>query len=467
MRRICVFSMLFLSTCAYRLCAQQAASFDGKAAATMVENYLRRNAVPGAVVVVTDGDEIVYEAGFGRDSEGNPLTAHSPLPIASLSKSITATAVMQLVDQHRIDLDRPVVLYLPEFRLADERFRTITVRQLLTHTSGLSDRTFREKSIAHTPTDLQYAVASMRTARLASAPGTKRSYHNPNYWVAARLVEVVGKQPFAEYLRQHIFLAANMTESRTVVALQPDVNLTKGHIRLLSFAIPRQEPAWFLGGCCGVLSTAHDLGNWLIAQNSPTNPLTSEESLRAMHQGMGWNRVADGGHPIISHNGVMFTYSAQQYLLPDVKRKIGIAVVANVGLGLAPLPAEEIAQNIQRLVRGQPVESSIPMGSIVDACLLMLALATMGFVLWKLNRPVTASGPGLAISLLCAACFLVLLFSFPVALRLLTARDLDTEQTLLVVPFLLLWLATMTVSSCVVSFRRYKQHANSRSNLSR
>lgn len=118
------------------------------------------------------------------------MTDTTPVPIASLSKSFTALAVMQLVDDGRVDLDVPVVRYLPEFMMADPRSTRITVRQLLGHTSGMADASFPEKSLP-APSSLQESVAGLREASLSADPGTKFQYHNPNYWVAARLVEVV------------------------------------------------------------------------------------------------------------------------------------------------------------------------------------------------------------------------------------------------------------------------------------
>ena len=102
---------------------------------------------------------------------------------------------MQLRDDGKINLDDPVRRYLSDFELADARGNLITVRQLLEHTSGMSDMAFPEKSIP-TPRSLDDAVAMLRTATLSAEPGTTRFYHNPNYWTAARLVEVVSGMEF-------------------------------------------------------------------------------------------------------------------------------------------------------------------------------------------------------------------------------------------------------------------------------
>src|SRR5690606_25477704 len=173
------------------LVAQEAPgpALDLPAIEAAVSTYLERNGAPGAVVAITDGPDVVLLRGFGETSEGEPMTPETGVPVASLSKSFTALAVMQLVAEGRVDLDQPVVRYLDEFRLADPRGAASTVRQLLEHRGGMSDVSFRERSVRPVPRCLEEAVGALRTATLASDPGERRSYHNPSYWVAARLVE--------------------------------------------------------------------------------------------------------------------------------------------------------------------------------------------------------------------------------------------------------------------------------------
>ena len=96
----------------------------------------------GAAVAVTLGDRMLLAEGYGHTSSGEPVTGHTVMALASISKSFTALAVMQLVEAGRVELDAPVRWLVPEFNLADSRVDQMTVRHLLNHTSGLSDRTF-------------------------------------------------------------------------------------------------------------------------------------------------------------------------------------------------------------------------------------------------------------------------------------------------------------------------------------
>ena len=208
---------------------------------TTVRAYLGKAGVPGAAVAVTLGDRVLLAEGYGHTASGDPVTARSPMAVASISKSFTALAVMQLVEAGRVELDAPVRRYLPEFSMADSRVDEITVRHLLHQTSGLSDRMFPAFSRPQ-PRSLRELVAGMRTARLASTPGSRWEYHNPNYQVAARLVEVVSGRPFAAYLREHVFDPVGMHDSsaiETAAQLPPGA---RGHLKILGMPVAVPEP---------------------------------------------------------------------------------------------------------------------------------------------------------------------------------------------------------------------------------
>lgn len=145
-----------------------------------VSRYREATGLPGVAVAVTKGTEVIHAAGYGETASGDPVTADTPMAVASVSKSFTSLAVMRLAEQGKIQLDKPVRDYLPEFTMADPRAAKITVRQLLNQTSGMADSAFHEKSLPQ-PDTLEGAVARLRTAKLAADPGTAFSYHNTNY----------------------------------------------------------------------------------------------------------------------------------------------------------------------------------------------------------------------------------------------------------------------------------------------
>src|SRR5207247_1246950 len=108
----------------------------------LIERFVQWQEIPGLAIGIVENDRLVYAHAFGLKHLGrpaDPLTTRSLFHMASITKPFVATAIMQLVERGIVDLDAPVVKYLPYFRLADDRYSQITVRQMVTHTSGMPD----------------------------------------------------------------------------------------------------------------------------------------------------------------------------------------------------------------------------------------------------------------------------------------------------------------------------------------
>lgn len=358
-----------------------------------VSAYLNRTGLPGASVAITHGSQVVYVAGYGHDATGAAITGTTRMPVASLSKSVTALAVLQLADAGRIDLDAPAHRYLSDFWLADPRGARITVRELLNQTSGMADTAFPDLRRPQADS-LAGAVTRLHDADLASDPGTEFHYHNPNYQVAARLVEVVSGELFADYLRQHVFAPIGMADTTTTDTTRDARALAHGYIRAYGLAIPAAEPDWFVGGSAGVITTAADLARWLVTQDdggrSPDGrQVVSSAAVTEMHTpsaasgdyyGMGWERRQPGE---ISHDGEWFTYTAQQILLPGTG--YGVAVIADTGMSLEDDSAV-IAQGLVALTRNQPPDVRQPAGTYADRVVLVLTLITAALAVLGLVR---------------------------------------------------------------------------------
>ncbi|NBT13800.1 MAG: class A beta-lactamase-related serine hydrolase [Planctomycetia bacterium] len=195
--------------------------------ADVVQPWLDQRAVAGAVVLVTDRDRtLLHEAAGQADvAAGRPLAPDSLFWIASMTKPITAAAVMILVDEGKVRLDEPVATYLPEFReswLAAEKDagrivlrrprRPITVRDVLSHTSGLPF-----KSPIETPTldtlPLAVAVRCYAQLPLLFEPGSAYGYSNAGINACGRVVEVVAGMPYEEFLETRLFRPLGMSDT--------------------------------------------------------------------------------------------------------------------------------------------------------------------------------------------------------------------------------------------------------------
>ncbi|MEU3947510.1 serine hydrolase domain-containing protein [Streptomyces sp. NPDC029526] len=369
---------------------RSAATLDPASIDRFVRDYVRQTRLPGAVVAVTRGDRVVHTAGYGHTASGRAMTERTRLPVASLSKSMTALAVLKLVEAGKVGLDQPVHRLLPEFTMADPRFREITVRQLLTQTSGMADSAYPDLARPQ-PHTLQQAVAAMRGARLATAPGTRHRYHNPNYFVAARLVEVVGGRPFADFLSAELFAPLGMTHTTSVDTTAEMPDRARGHVRAYGTTIVRPHPRWFTAGGHGVVTTADDLARWLIAQNNrgvsaDGHRIADPRSVRLAQTppkvpgdtdyAMGWARYRhDDGTDEIRHNGQLLTHNATATLLPDTRT--GIAVVTNTGL-ISGDDAAQISLGLVDLARGKNPEVAKPFSMTADWVLAALTLLAAG-----------------------------------------------------------------------------------------
>lgn len=306
---------------------------------TFIRQQMTEQHLPGLGLAITHGDQTVLIQAYGED-----VTMQSQFFIASLSKSFTAVAVMQLVEASKIDLDMPIQSYLPEFALDDSAGARITVRNLLNQTSGLADTGFPE-SILPQPDSLQERVRSLKTAQIVSEPGTQFHYFNPNYGVLARLVEVVSGEPFADYMQTHVFEPLSMAHTFAATtsdeAIRSADHLASGHVQVYGIPVTMQEMSGFLGGSGGIISTPEDMAHFLIMQNNggmyKENTVISPESLALMHSApagidssyaMGWLTDEHNGVRTIEHNGILSVYYADMVLLPD--SDYGIVLLYNL-----------------------------------------------------------------------------------------------------------------------------------------
>ncbi|GAA4735282.1 serine hydrolase domain-containing protein [Actinomycetospora chibensis] len=372
--------------------------------------------LPGMAAAVTHGPDVVHLAGFGTDGRGGPVTPGTRFRIASLSKSFTATAVLQLAAAHRIDLDAPVRRYLPGFATGDPGASTrISVRHLLNQTSGIADTGF--PAITADDQDLEQRVTSLRTARPESEPGTEFHYSDLNYQVLARVVEVVAGEPWAQYLSRQVFAPLGMTRTfATATASEagpqaPD--LADGHVLVFDGPVARAELDGTVAGSTGVVSTAEDMARWLVAQSTAGGGLLPPEGLALLQSpppgvaggyGMGWQVVTrEEGPRRIEHTGVLSTFSAVQVLLPESGYAFALLFNGNSALadtaGVTSALATLLSGNGEA---GTPRSTALVSAVLGGACVLVLGARTWAFVRlgrWRrrrAGRPWWAIVPGIA-----------------------------------------------------------------------
>ncbi len=280
-----------------------------------VDDGIRQGTYPAAVVLVGRRDTVLYAKGYGHFtwsmSTARPDPATTLWDIASISKIVTASAAAVLVQRGELDLDAPVMRYLPEFRGIEKD--QVTVRMLLDHTSGLPayDALYRGN-----PT-LSAARTKLLALPLAREPGVTPLYSDLNAMLAAMVVEEAGGARFAEITRREVFAPLGM---QTTLWRPPVSDMTRtvptSRVKGRSVSgVVNDENARILGGVAGhagVFSTGRDLArfaqSWLAALSSPQtsswlNATIAERfALRGAASGtraLGWDtptlRPDDGG----------------------------------------------------------------------------------------------------------------------------------------------------------------------------
>jgi CubicO group peptidase (beta-lactamase class C family) len=312
-----------------------------EAAEAYLESQMRRHGFKGMAAAITQGEEIIYLRGFGSAGAGQPVNPQTPFFIGSVSKSFTALAVMQLVDQGQVDLDSPVQTYIPWFTTLDQASSSqITVRHLLNQTSGLSNSSFRRPPITE-ETTLEETVRHLSHAQLTAEPGTQFNYFNPNYNVLAQVVEAVSGMSFSRYLVENLFAPLEMEHSFVDRASAENTGLATGHSFFFGFPIPRHQPFYPAEIPAGfIISSAEDMAHYMIAQVNAGDyrqtEILSPEAIAVMHAppndipgnyAMGWIAQERNGLKTIRHNGSVETFFADVTLLPE--HKLGITLLFN------------------------------------------------------------------------------------------------------------------------------------------
>ena len=221
---------LLLVLCGQRLSAQSATAEKAKRqeghpfAATVdgvTPGFLREFGVPGAAVALIQNGEVAWMRGYGFSDSASktPITSATVFNVGSISKSPTAWAVMRLVDSGKVELDRPVDFYLKRWHLPPSPFdnNQVTVRRVLTHTSGISNHDFHgwDPDTALPPIeDSLSGKTGTGEVGIEAAPGSGFHYSGANYAILQLLIEEVSGQSFHEYMKANVFQPLHMSNSQ-------------------------------------------------------------------------------------------------------------------------------------------------------------------------------------------------------------------------------------------------------------
>ena len=284
---------------------------------SVIQRAIADGNIPGAVLVVGHNGAVIYRKAYGRralEPRPEPMTLDTIFDLASLTKVIaTTTAVMQLVEQGKVRLNDPVAKYLPEF--AQNGKDDITVRQLLTHYSGLAPDI--DLTPAFDGKESAFRLAFAETP--AQAPGSGFTYSDTNFIVLGALVEKVSGEMLDVYTERHIFAPLKMTHTRFLppaawrAKIAPTEYDENEHMLRGVVHDPRARRMGGVAGHAGLFSTADDLAKFAqallnggggILSAAAVEKMTSPETPPAapVLRGFGW----DIDSPFSSNRGDLF-----------------------------------------------------------------------------------------------------------------------------------------------------------------
>jgi len=356
----------------------------------LIVEAMNERATPGAGVAVTSGSETVYVKGFGlADVERErPVTPKTVFRIGSISKTMTATGLMQLWERGRFGLDDPVNEYLRGYRVehSEPAAPPVTFRQMLTHTAGIGELRkptdlFRPviglgaKPDGPVPTTAEYYVKNLRPAVY---PGTKWAYSNHAFNVLGQLVEDISGEPFDEYMRKNVFDPLGMGSTDYLRSERVRDELAQGY----KFSRGRLKPVKYMEivvrGAGSVFSSVEDMSRYTKAllggganeHGRVLQPETLELMMRPHYRlderlpaiGLAFLLDEVDGHHIAGHDGGWPGFVSSMVLCPEE----GLGIVAFVN---ASSPAaREVSQRLLRRMLDVPEPGSmLPRKGILES----------------------------------------------------------------------------------------------------
>jgi len=312
--------------------------------APFIRHELTEKGLPAISIALVDDQQIVWAQGFGLANPDNKTaaTAGTIYRVGSVSKLFTDIGVMQLVERGELNLDAPITEYLTDFRPKNPFAKPITLRELMSHRSGL----VREPAVGHyfDPSEPSVAatVESLKPTSLVYAPGTHTKYSNAGITIVGYVLERRKEQPYAKYLKRAVLESIGLHDSAFEPEPQLIANLAKAYMWTYD-GRTFEAPTFQLGiGPAGCLYTSVvDLGKFLSVLfahgRGPNGIVLKPETLDEMWRpqfakpgektgfGIGFRLSQFSGHRLVGHGGAIYGFATELAALPD--DKLGVVAV--------------------------------------------------------------------------------------------------------------------------------------------
>ena len=315
----------------------------------VISREMRIHGLPAVSIALIDDQRVVWARGFGyaNPADSTPATAETVYRVGSVSKLFTDIGIMQLVERGTLDLDAPVSRYLPEFRPRNPYGKAVTLRQLMSHRSGLVREPPLGSYFDSTSPPLAATVASLNRTTLVYPPATRTKYSNAAIATVGYVLERTQQEPFARYLARRVLAPLGMTRS----GFEATPELARGLARATMWTIDGRAfpaPTFALGmaPAGSMYSTVTDLGRFLsvlfaggrgvngvvLAPETIARMWTPQFAAPGDQSGAGYGigfRVGRlDGRRSVGHDGAIYGFATTLQALPD--EKLGVVVVTTL-----------------------------------------------------------------------------------------------------------------------------------------
>lgn len=312
-----------------------------------LESLVERHQLPALSIALVDDQAIVWARGYGLADPARriPATAETVHRAGSVSKLMTDLAVMRLVEQGKLDLDRPVADFVPEFRPKNPFDAPITLRHLMAHRSGLVREPPRGNYFDPDPIPLADVVRGLEATTLVYPPGAKTKYSNAGLAVVGLAVEHASGRPFPDAVRELVLEPIGMTRSRFRI----DPALAKA--RMWTYhgrAFPAPRFPFGMGPAAELEASVLDLARFIAWINRGGGEVVRPETLAAMFQpqfaeegkpappfGLGFAVGKLGEERKVGHSGAVYGFATDVAALPDEKLGVAVIITRDCANGLA------------------------------------------------------------------------------------------------------------------------------------
>jgi len=350
----------------------------------VVNDALAKTGVPSASLAIVKDGKIAYLQAYGTARIDPPTPAKPDMrySIGSISKQFTAAALLMLQEQGKLSLDDKVSKFVPGLARGDE----VTIRQLLSHTSGYQDFWPQDYAmpIILQPITAQQIMDMWAKKPLDFDPGTKWQYSNTNYVIAGVIAEKASGVPLVQFLHQHVFTPLGMKSIADIDSGSLGPNDPAGYIRYAIGPLrpaPKEGHGWMFAA--GELAmTAEDLAKWDISiiDQKLMKPASYREFSKEVllnngvgtQYGLGVDVTNDSGRRRLEHGGEVSGFTAENIAYPDdgaavvvLTNQDAAAASGLIGRGVAPLLFETAdAATAQKLEQARKIFENLQRGQV-------------------------------------------------------------------------------------------------------